>query len=133
MTIVLGVLGPIHARWAARGCCWASRASAQHAGHVERVQASIRGAENRSRRDRSARCHRPTRCEPAWGEPPVGALQPPAMRGRVIFGGGGPWNQVWRTGANQATVLETSADLTVAGTRCRRASTGRWTIPSPAG
>src|SRR5205823_7597131 len=35
----------------------------------------------------------------------------PSMRGRVIFGNVVPWNQVWRTGANQATVFETSADL----------------------
>src|SRR3989442_11292205 len=39
----------------------------------------------------------------------------PSTRGRVIFGNVVPWNQVWRNGANQDTVLETSADLTVAG------------------
>jgi hypothetical protein len=57
----------------------------------------------------------------------------PAMRGRVIFGGVVPWNQVWRTGANQATVLETSADLSVAGTKVPAGKYSLWTIPSPAG
>ena len=57
----------------------------------------------------------------------------PSTRGRVIFGNVVPWNQVWRTGANQATVLETSADLTVAGTAVPAGNYSLWTIPSPAG
>jgi hypothetical protein len=33
------------------------------------------------------------------------------MRKRVIFGGLVPYQSVWRAGANDATLLETSADL----------------------
>ena len=57
----------------------------------------------------------------------------PSMRGRVVFGNVVPWNQVWRTGANEATVLETSADLTVAGTAVPAGKYSLWTIPSPTG
>jgi hypothetical protein len=35
----------------------------------------------------------------------------PSMRGRKIMGGLVPYGQVWRTGANPATTLTTSADL----------------------
>jgi hypothetical protein len=35
----------------------------------------------------------------------------PSMRKRVIFGGLVPYDQVWRAGANDATMLRTSADL----------------------
>jgi len=55
----------------------------------------------------------------------------PSMRGRVIFGNAVPWNKVWRTGANAATVLETSADLLVAGTTVPAGKYSLWTIPSP--
>ena len=57
----------------------------------------------------------------------------PSARGRVIFGGVVPWDQVWRTGANEATVLETGAALLVAGTPVPAGRYSLWTIPSPAG
>jgi hypothetical protein len=57
----------------------------------------------------------------------------PSTRGRVIFGNVVPWNQVWRTGANQATVLETSLDLRMAGTTVPAGKYSLWTIPSPTG
>jgi len=57
----------------------------------------------------------------------------PSTRGRVIFGGAVPWNKVWRTGANAATVFETSADLVIAGTAVPAGKYSLWTIPSPDG
>ena len=39
----------------------------------------------------------------------------PSMRKRVIFGGLVPFDQVWRAGANDATMLHTSADLEFKG------------------
>ena len=39
----------------------------------------------------------------------------PSMRGRKIFGGLVPYDQVWRTGANAATSLKTDVDLTIGG------------------
>ncbi|HYL22388.1 MAG TPA: DUF2911 domain-containing protein [Gemmatimonadales bacterium] len=54
----------------------------------------------------------------------------PSTRGRVIFGNVVPWNQVWRTGANEATVFETSADLVVGGTTVPAGKYTLWTIPA---
>jgi DUF2911 family protein len=39
----------------------------------------------------------------------------PSMRKRVIFGGLVPYHEVWRAGANNATMLHTSADLEFKG------------------
>src|SRR6516165_6684790 len=39
----------------------------------------------------------------------------PSMRKRVIFGGLVPFDQVWRAGANDATLLHTNADLEFKG------------------
>jgi len=57
----------------------------------------------------------------------------PAMRGRKIFGGVVPWNQVWRTGANFATRFTTSADLVIGGKTIPKGSYTLWTLPSPSG
>jgi hypothetical protein len=57
----------------------------------------------------------------------------PSMRGRKIFGGLVPWNEVWRTGANQATHLKTSFDLTFGGVPVTRGTYTLWTLPSPGG
>lgn len=54
----------------------------------------------------------------------------PSVRGRVIFGNVVPWNQVWRTGANAATLFETSADLVVGGTTVPAGKYTLWTIPA---
>ena len=39
----------------------------------------------------------------------------PSMRKRLIFGGLEPYNKVWRAGANDATMLHTTADLEFKG------------------
>lgn len=43
----------------------------------------------------------------------------PKMKGRQIFGAGAdflvPFGEIWRTGANQGSIITTSADLTVGG------------------
>ena len=57
----------------------------------------------------------------------------PAMRGRRIFGGVVPWNQVWRTGANFATRFSTSADLIIGGKAIPKGTYTLWTLPSPSG
>lgn len=57
----------------------------------------------------------------------------PSMRGRKIMGGLVPWNKVWRTGANQATHVKTSFDMTFGGVPVTRGSYTLWTLPSPDG
>lgn len=39
----------------------------------------------------------------------------PSVRGRVIFGGLEPWGKVWRAGANNATTISFSKDVTIEG------------------
>lgn len=61
----------------------------------------------------------------------------PAMRGRAIWGALVPYGQVWRTGANEATHLETDRDLVLgAGADTLVVPAGRYTlfsIPAEAG
>jgi len=39
----------------------------------------------------------------------------PSKRGREVFGALVPYQQVWRTGANEATTFETNLPLTIEG------------------
>jgi hypothetical protein len=57
----------------------------------------------------------------------------PSMRGRKIFGGLVPWDQVWRTGANEATHFRTTSDLLFGGVPVPRGTYTLWTIPRPSG
>jgi len=57
----------------------------------------------------------------------------PMKRGREIFGNVVPWNTVWRTGANAATQLNTSADLVIGGITIPAGKYTLWTLPSPSG
>lgn len=57
----------------------------------------------------------------------------PAMRGRRIFGHIVPWDRVWRTGANEATLFATTADLVMGGTTIPAGTYTLWTIPAPNG
>lgn len=57
----------------------------------------------------------------------------PMKRGRQIFGDVVPWNTVWRTGANAATQLNTSADLVIGGATVPAGKYSLWTLPSPTG
>jgi hypothetical protein len=53
----------------------------------------------------------------------------PSKKGREIFGGLVPYDQVWRTGANEATTFETNKDLTIQGQTLRAGKYSIWTIP----
>jgi len=57
----------------------------------------------------------------------------PMKRGREIFGNVVPWNTVWRTGANAATQLNTSADLVIGGATVPAGKYTLWTLPTPTG
>ena len=64
----------------------------------------------------------------------------PSMRGRAIFGPGSatprpvvPWGEVWRTGANFATRLTTSADIVLGGQTIPAGTYTLWTLPSATG
>jgi Protein of unknown function (DUF2911) len=55
----------------------------------------------------------------------------PRMRGRKIFGGLVPYNQVWRVGANEATTFVTTTDVMVGDKTVPRASYTMFAIPNP--
>ena len=61
------------------------------------------------------------------------AYSRPLKRGRVIFGEVVPWNQVWRTGANAATVLTTDKDLVFGSTLVPAGKYSLWTLPTASG
>lgn len=53
----------------------------------------------------------------------------PSKRGRKIFGGLVPYGQVWRTGANEATVFETNKQLSIEGKNLLPGKYSVWTVP----
>jgi hypothetical protein len=55
----------------------------------------------------------------------------PSKKGRVIFGQLVPYGEVWRTGANEATVLEVGQPVTVAGKALAAGKYSLWSIPTP--
>jgi hypothetical protein len=56
----------------------------------------------------------------------------PYRKGRTVFAADGlvPFGRVWRTGANAATTLVTSGDLTVGGTRVPAGTYTLYTVPN---
>ncbi len=57
----------------------------------------------------------------------------PAKRGREIFGGLVPWNEVWRTGANAATMFSTDRDLKIGDVVVKKGEYTLWSVYTPEG
>ncbi|GAB3576744.1 hypothetical protein GCM10027578_43190 [Spirosoma luteolum] len=57
----------------------------------------------------------------------------PFKKGRKVFGGLVPYGQVWRTGANEATVVDFDQNVFVAGQPLDEGTYSLWTIPSADG
>jgi len=55
----------------------------------------------------------------------------PYKKGRTIFGGLVPYDQVWRTGADEATTLTTEGDLLIGALRVPKGSYALFTVPGP--
>jgi hypothetical protein len=53
----------------------------------------------------------------------------PNVKGRKIFGGMEPYGVVWRTGANAATTIQFSDDVTIAGNKVAAGIYGLFSIP----
>jgi hypothetical protein len=53
----------------------------------------------------------------------------PYKKGRPIFGGLVPYGQVWRTGADEATILTTEGDLMIGALRVAKGSYALFTLP----
>ena len=54
----------------------------------------------------------------------------PRARGRTIVGDVVPYNRIWRTGANAATQLSTSAPISIAGIKLAPGTYTLWTLPT---
>jgi len=54
----------------------------------------------------------------------------PGVKGRTIWGGLVPYNQVWRTGANEATTIQFTTDISVEGNKVPAGIYSLFTIPS---
>ncbi len=54
----------------------------------------------------------------------------PFKKGRKIFGNLVPFDQVWRTGANEATTFTTSKDIMVDGSILKKGTYTLWTVPN---
>lgn len=53
----------------------------------------------------------------------------PSVRGRKIWGGLVPYNKIWRTGANEKTIFETSKDLKIDGKTLPAGKYSLFTVP----
>lgn len=134
LTIMLGPIGPLRARADAQGMLLGlSGIGSVMQVTVERVQGLDFAALGKSFASRSLGTLSPPDSVRASIAGAALAIRysRPSMRGRVIFGNAVPWGRVWRTGANEATVFETSADLVVGGTTIPAGKYSLWTIPSP--
>ena len=57
----------------------------------------------------------------------------PSIKGRVVWGDLVPYNEVWRTGANEATYVDFSSDVTVEGKSLKAGRYSVFTIPKASG
>jgi hypothetical protein len=80
-----------------------------------------------ARQDKSSRPSPPAKaeCKLSDGKTVTIDYSSPRAKGRKIFGGLVPYGQVWRAGANEATTLATSSDITVGG---KAVPAGKYTI-----
>ncbi|MNX70621.1 hypothetical protein D3C86_1018890 [compost metagenome] len=58
------------------------------------------------------------------------SYQRPNINGRVIFGGLVPYNEVWRTGANNIPVIKFEEEVTIEGNKVPAGTYGILTIPT---
>lgn len=73
---------------------------------------------------------------PAMAEAQVGKAKvtinysQPSVKGRTVFGDLVPYDKVWRTGANEATIIVLSADVTINGKTLAAGTYSLFTIPT---
>src|SRR5579872_3003301 len=55
----------------------------------------------------------------------------PYLKGRKMIGDHEPYGKVWRTGADEATTLETDVDLDINGLKVPKGTYALFTVPNP--
>src|SRR5947209_5206704 len=80
-----------------------------------------------ARQDKASRPSPPAKaeCKLSGGKEVTIDYSSPRAKGRKVFGELVPYGKVWRAGANEATALTTSSDVTVGGTAV---PAGKYTI-----
>jgi Protein of unknown function (DUF2911) len=88
--------------------------------------------QNHARQDKSQRPSPPAQaqCKFADGKTITVDYSSPRRRDRKIYGGLVPYNQVWRTGANEATTFVTTSDLNVEGKSVPAGAYTLFTVPA---
>ena len=88
---------------------------------------ALAGVALSARQDKSSRPSPPAKaeCKLADGKTVTIDYSSPRVKGRKIFGSLVPYGQVWRAGANEATSLVTSSDITIGG---KTVPAGKYTI-----
>lgn len=80
--------------------------------------------------DKSTRPSPPAEAHAVIGDRQVDVhYSSPAVKGRTIWGSLVPYGKVWRTGANEATVFQTSGDLVINGKVLPAGKYALFTIP----
>jgi len=85
-----------------------------------------------ARQDKSNRPSPPAsaKCDLPGGKSITVDYSSPRAKGRKVFGGLVPYGEPWRTGANEATTLVTTADLMVGGKHVPAGSYTIFTVPN---
>ena len=85
-----------------------------------------------AQQDKSKRASPPAKakCQFADGKTISVDYRSPRINGRKIYGGLVPYNQEWRTGANEATTFDTTANVQIAGTTIPAGHYTLFTLPS---
>jgi hypothetical protein len=81
--------------------------------------------------DKAKRLSPPAQETETVGDLKVGVYySSPSVRGRTLWGGLVPYGQIWRTGANEATVFEVNEDVLVNGKALPAGKYALFTIPN---
>jgi hypothetical protein len=85
-----------------------------------------------AQQDKSKRASPPAnaKCQFADGKTINVDYSSPRMKGRKVYGGLVPYGQEWRTGANEATTFDTTANVQIAGTTIPAGHYTLFTLPS---
>lgn len=66
------------------------------------------------------------------GKPVMVCYGRPSLRGRTMLGGEAvPYGKLWRTGANEPTMIHTAAPLSIAGLKVPAGTYSLYTVPGP--
>ena len=85
-----------------------------------------------AQQDKSKRASPPAnaKCQFADGKAINVDYSSPRMKGRKVYGGLVPYGQEWRTGANEATTFDTTANVQIDGTTIPAGHYTLFTLPS---